>query len=354
MPEVAAKIQERNQVSERILVVGPAWVGDMLLSQSLYKSLWSRFPQVPIDVIAPAWSKALLHRMPEVNDAIELPISHGELKINVRYRYGRDLRRRQYSHAIVLPRSFKSALLPWFANIPQRTGYRGEIRYGLINDMRPLDKRVLPRTIDRQVFLGHPPGTKPGTYKIDMPCLQVDHGNALRCLERLQLNMQRQVLALLPGAAYGRSKRWPPKYFSEVADYYAQKGFQIWIFGSPNEAVLAEEIMSAAKCLIADLCGKLSLEEVIDVLSLVSLAISNDSGLMHVAAAVGCPLVVVYGSSSPEYTPPMTSRAQILRQKNLSCSPCYKPTCRYGHYNCLTRITPTEACRAGERVFSQD
>ncbi len=334
--------------AKRVLVVGPAWIGDMVLAQSLYKSLKQGDDAIEIDVVAPAWSKALLNRMPEVSRAVEMPAGHGELKLCARYRLGRQLRARGYDRAIVLPRSLKAALLPWFARVPVRTGFRGEMRYGLINDVRALDKAAMPKIVTRFVLLGCPPGASVHELETPAPALTVDEDSRDACLARLGLEKHARLLALMPGAAYGRAKQWPPEYFAEVARRCDDDGWQVWIFGSAADRAAGDQIKEAASAAV-NLCGRTMLEEAIDLMSLADLAVTNDSGLMHVAAAVGCSLVAVYGSSSPAYTPPMSTHAQCL-WRGLECSPCWSRTCRYGHYRCLTEITPDQVREAARKI----
>ena len=335
--------------TKRILVVGPSWIGDMVLSQSLYKSLKRQSATTEIDVVAPAWSKALLHRMPEVSNAVEMPIGHGEMKLRTRYRLGRQLRQRNYNQAIIIPRSMKAALLAWFANIPIRTGYRGEMRYGLINDMRMLDRESMPKIVTRFVFLGEPPGVLPHGIDTPRPALIVDQNNRDACLQRLGLKKDTPVLVLIPGAAYGKSKQWPVEYFSEIARRYVDKGWQVWVFGSTTDCVLGEQIKESVPRGAVNLCGQTTLEEAIDLMSIADMVVANDSGMMHVAAAVGRPLVAMYGSTAESYAPPMTSHAKCL-SRNLECSPCRSRTCRYGHYRCLTEISPDEVYEATCRI----
>src|ERR1700733_7075574 len=199
----------------RILVVGPAWVGDMVMAQSLFITLKARFPDAEIDVLAPAWSRPLLSRMPQVTSAVTLPLEHGDLGWGVRRRLGITLYGR-YQRAIVLPRSWKSALVPAFANIPIRTGYRGEFRYGLINDMRKLDKKQLTQTVQRYVALGLPKDA-PLPPPIPQPKLRVDVDNQRLQVDLNRLNLAKPVVALLPGAEYGPAKRWPIERYGSLA-----------------------------------------------------------------------------------------------------------------------------------------
>lgn len=325
----------------KILVLGPAWVGDMVLAQSLFKTLKSKNPDCIIDVAAPAWTLPLIERMPEVNKGIALPFQHGQFALFERMKFGKSLRHEAYTQAIILTNSFKSAILPFAANIPQRTSFLGEMRYGLINDIRPLDKTKLPRTVDRFVTLGLPPKTALPA-NIPNPSLIADAKNALNTLQRLGLEKpMAKVLGLCPGAEYGEAKRWPAEYYAEVARDALSKGWQVWLFGSDKDIPVTSAInqMTDNQCL--DLGGKTKLGEAIDLMSLCDAVVSNDSGLMHVAAALDKKLVAIYGSSDPHHTPPMSSKA-VVEYLALECSPCFQRECPLQHLNCLKHIHPIQ------------
>ena len=329
--------------AQRILVVGPAWVGDMVMAQALFITLKSRFPDSEIDVLAPSWSRPLLARMPEVHGPVTLPLEHGEFGWGVRKRLGYTLYGR-YTRAVVLPRSWKSALVPAFASIPVRTGYRGEFRYGFINDMRPLDKQVLTQTAQRYVALGLERGAALPP-KVPHPKLRVDADNQRLQLDINRLDLDKPVVALLPGAEYGPAKRWPLPRYAELAKRLVAAGKQVWVFGSAKEhdvgATLAFE---GGEKGIVNLCGATKLTDALDLMALAECAVTNDSGLMHMAAAVGVRLVALYGSSSPEYTPPLTDRADVVYLK-LECSPCFERECPLQHMNCLNKMEVDDVYR---------
>jgi heptosyltransferase-2 len=331
----------------KILVMGPAWVGDMVLAQSLFKALRQQDPDVIIDVAAPSWTLPLLERMPEVNQGIALPFKHGQFALRERIRFGRALRKAQYTQSIMLTNSLKSAILPFAAGIPQRTGFLGEQRYGLLNDIRPLDKQHLPRTVDRFVALGQPrQGATLKPAQILNPSLQANTEQATAALLKLaHPKPQVPVLALCPGAEYGEAKRWPVPYFAEVARAAIAQGWEVWLFGSAKDVPVTAEInrLSNGHCL--DLGGKTQLGEAIDLMALCHAVVSNDSGLMHVAAALDKKLIALYGSSDPHHTPPMSSKA-IIEYLGLSCSPCFKRECPLGHLNCLKMISPDRVIQA--------
>jgi heptosyltransferase-2 len=328
-----------NKQQQRILVVGPAWIGDMVMAQSLFMTLKQHNPNVIIDVLAPAWSLPLLLRMPEVNEAIALPVSHGEFALSKRFRIGRQLRDSGYSQAIVIPRSYKAALVPFFAGTPVRTGYRGEMRYGIINDMRVLDKDMLTQTVQRQVALGLPENTEQPPV-IPYPKLVIDANNQQRLLTELGLTQKEEIVGMMPGAEYGPAKQWPVTYYQELAKELIAAGYQVWVFGSEKERALGEQIAQAGNG-VTNLCGKTRLEDVIDLVALCNSVVSNDSGLMHVACATGRRIIAIFGSTTPRYTPPLTDNKEIIYH-NLECSPCFKRICPLKHMNCLGEISPME------------
>lgn len=321
----------------KILVLGPSWVGDMVLAQSLFKTLKQQQPECIIDVAAPAWTLPLLERMPEVNQGIALPFKHGEFALMERIRFGKSLRNEAYTQAIILTNSLKSAILPFAASIPIRTSFLGELRYGLVNDIRPLDKAKLPRTVDRFVTLGLP--TDAGLPEnIPNPALIANQDNAFATLQRLGIaKSDRPILGLCPGAEYGEAKRWPAEYYAEVARDALGKGWQVWLFGSDKDIPVTSTINQLTENRCTDFGGKTKLGEAIDLMSLCDAVVSNDSGLMHVAAALDKKLVAIYGSSDPHHTPPMNAKA-VIEYLALECSPCFKRECPLMHLNCLKQI----------------
>jgi heptosyltransferase-2 len=328
---------------KQILVVGPSWVGDMVMAQSLFMALRAR-QNCEIDVLAPPWSLPLLARMPEVRRGIALPLGHGEFGLGTRWRLGRDLSPQRHDQAIVLPNSLKSALVPFFAGIPTRTGFRGEMRHGLLNDIRILDKRRLPMTVQRFVSLGLAPGAALPD-PLPSPRLRADPANQQRLRQQLGLSGPAPAIAFMPGAEYGPAKQWPLRHFANLADRLAARGCQVWVLGSAKDHPAGEEIRALAGGEVANLCGRTALADAVDLLDMSAAAVTNDSGLMHVAAALDKPLVALFGSSTPDHTPPLSKRAEILYLR-LECSPCFERNCPLGHTRCLDDITPDSVLSA--------
>lgn len=342
-------------MEKRILVVGPAWVGDMVMAQSLFKALKERDGEVLLDVLAPNWSRALLERMPEVQLAHAMPIGHGALHLKQRYNIASMLKTYRYDQAFVLPNSWKSALIPWFAKIPVRTGYFGECRLGLLNDVRLLDKKRLPLMVERFVALATAKGdaitTENSSPAIRPPRLIVEEASRQQAVEKFSLQsfMTRPILALCPGAEFGASKRWPEQYYAKVALEKQKEGWSVWLFGSQNDRAVAAKIQAGTNDACIDLTGKTNLGEAIDLLSLATIVISNDSGLMHIAAALEKPLVAVYGSTSPGFTPPLGTAAQIVRL-SLPCSPCFKRECPLKYHACMQDLHPEMVLNAVNKM----
>lgn len=333
--------------TKRILIVAPSWVGDMVMAHSLFQMLKQREPDAELHVLAPAWSRPLLARMPEVSATIDSPFAHGDLKLWLRYQLGVALRER-YEQVILLPNSLKSALAPFFARIPLRTGWRGEMRYWLLNDIRMLNEAQYPLMVQRFVALGLAPG-EPLPNPLPRPRLQADEERLPELLTRFGLNRQQPVLALCPGAEFGPSKRWPESHYAEVARDRIAAGWQVWLMGSDNDAAVGRAIQSelpeSMRPNCRNLAGQTELADAIDLLSVADAVVSNDSGLMHVAAALSRPLVAVYGSTSPAFTPPLSDEVAI-ESIPVDCGPCFKRECPLGHMKCLNDLSPKRVLKA--------
>jgi heptosyltransferase-2 len=307
-------------VQQRILIVAPNWIGDALMAQPLLARLREKRPGVKLDVLAPEWVAPVARRMPEVDQVIPVPFRHGSLQLASRWKLGRALRRR-YDEAIVLPNSWKSAIVPFLAHIPVRTGYVGESRYGLLNRLyRKPDLRMrehYARLAEGPAAQAHRP--------LPEPCLTVDPKQVAATGRRFEL--RRPYAVLCPGAEYGPAKRWP--YFADLAPRLPLPAV---LLGSRNDGEAAAGIEGK------NLVGRTTLDEAIDLIAGAEYVVTNDSGLMHVAAALGRPLVALFGSSSPEKTPPQSNRARVLWLKP-ECSPCFERECPLGHFRCMREIT---------------
>ena len=327
----------------KALIVAPSWIGDTIMAQPLFARLHASHPNLRLDALAPQWVAPVLQRMADIEEVVASPFGHGQLSLKARWRLARELAARSYDAVYVLPNSLKSALVPFMAGIPRRIGFTGESRFGLINVRHDLDKFALPLMVERFAQLAEPPGAQL-PRPISHPKIRSTAADQERTLSELGLERPQRIAGLCPGAEYGPAKRWPARHFAALARKLAETGYAIWLFGSPKDHAIAEEIAQLAPGVCRNLCGATSLGQAIDLLALADFVVCNDSGLMHVAAALDRPLVTLYGSSSPGFTPPLSDQADILSLQ-LDCSPCFKRDCPLGHLDCLNKLLP-------EQVFS--
>ena len=333
---------KNNFLRVKVLVVAPSWIGDTVLSQPLLALIKQQHPSARIEVLAPDWAAALLTRMVEVDAVLPSSFAHGEFDFRARRALGRRLRSADFSRAYVLPNSWKSALVPFFARIPQRIGYHGEVRYGLLTERHRLDKVLHPQLVQRYAALAGPlPEVLPRPALRSSPVQQTAARHALGLPE------QGAPVIFCPGAEYGPAKRWPAWHFAKLARRIVamtSPDTPIWLLGSSKDVAIGEQIVQASDGAVVNLCGKTSLDQAIDLIATARAVVTNDSGLMHVAAALDRPLVALYGSSSPLYTPPLSPVAQIVR-KELPCSPCFKRECPLGHLDCLNGLKPDDVIK---------
>jgi heptosyltransferase-2 len=319
----------------RSLVIAPQWIGDAVMTEPLLRRLAARGEQ--LTVAAVPWVAPVYRAMPQVGDVIELPFQHGGLQLRERRRIARELDGR-FDIAYVLPNSLKSALLPFLASIPKRVGYLGEARVGLLTHRLANPKGKPPMVAFYSALAGE------AGIEGDRPRLSLSKEQVDAALERAQLSPG-GFYVFAPGAEFGPAKRWPAIHYAELAKSLAAP---VVLLGSGKERELCEEIAQEAgggRCI--NLAGKTSLLDAFALIAAARAAVSNDSGLMHVAAAFGVPQVALFGSSSPEHTPPLNERASIIwlrqdaaYQPPLDCSPCFQRECPLGHTRCLYDITP--------------
>ena len=332
-----------------ILIIAPNWIGDAVMTQPLLAALKTQFPDSTIDVLVSNWVAPIYRACTEVNDVIEANFQHKQLQWNLRKQLAKDLRARKYQACFVLPNSFKSAIIPWLANIPLRIGYRGEFRFGLINLALDNPSKVnRPPMVEHYLALGELfTDGEQLTAKSLTPKLNVASTAKQSINKKLSdANVDpNSVFVFCPGAEYGPTKRWPVHHFAGLAKILIQDhpGTNIILLGSKRDQQLAEEMLeqSQNQINIHNWCGSTSLDEAIALIGAAKAVVSNDSGLMHIAAALKIPQVAIFGSSDPAHTPPLSEKARVIWLK-LPCSPCHKKECPLGHLKCLKDILPQQ------------
>jgi len=334
---------------QSILIIAPHWIGDAVSTQPLLANLKVLYPDSKINILASNWVAPVYRACSEVHEVIEAKFEHKKLQWKLRKEIAKEIEAKNYQACFVLPNSFKSALIPWLANIPFRIGYRGELRFGLINLALDNPSKVnRPPMVEHYLVLSQ-------LLKDDesipldklVPKLNVSGAAKEQVGQKLQdANINRDfIYAICPGAEYGPSKRWPTEYFAVLAQQLIKQNSnnQIILLGSKSDYSLAQEITSQSKLVsnIHNWCGNTSLDEAIALIGMSKAVVSNDSGLMHIAAALQIPQVAIFGSSDPAHTPPLSDRAKIM-WLNMSCSPCHKRVCPLGHLSCLKDILPEQ------------
>ena len=332
-----------------ILIVPYMWIGDFVRCHTVVRLLRQRSPARPVDVLATAMVAPLADYMPGVRKAVVADLPRTRLALARQHALARRLRAEKYGQALVMPRTWKSALAPWLAGVPVRTGFVGEARFGLINDLR-FGERRLPRMVDRCASLALP-GDQPAPAGWPLPKLEVPQAELASWRRRLGLVADgRPVVALAPGAV-GPSKRWPSPYYAELAQRLAGEGKRVWVVGGPDEKRLAAEI-AHGRGDIRDLTGP-DLRNAILALAGADAAVSNDSGLLHVAAALGTPAIGIFGPTSPWHWAPLNPIAAVIEvAAALPCRPCHKPVCRLGHHRCMRDIPADQVAVALQEAMT--
>jgi len=325
----------------RLLVISPNWIGDAVMAQPLLQLLRRQQPEAAIDVLAPGWVAPVWRAMSEVDTVIEAPFRHGALQLRERWTFARQLRKRGYGAAYVLPNTLKFALIPWLAGIPKRVGYRGEMRYGLLNVVHRDERRPKRPMVSFYAALASTPiAVAPRPDALPRPTLAASAAQQAYALERAGLDAAQPLLVFAPGAEFGTAKRWPTAHFAELANTVLASlpDMQIALLGSGKDRPVCDEIVARAPA-VRNLAGSTSLDQAIALIAASRAVVSNDSGLLHIASALNRAIVAIYGPTDPEHAPPFSDVAQSL-WLGLECSPCKKRECPLGHHNCMRQMTP--------------
>ena len=331
---------------EKFLIIAPSWIGDLIISQSLIKYLKKEYQDCQIDIIVRPELVKLAKMMPEVQNIYSLDIEHKELGLIKRHILAKEIKKYSYSTSIILPNSFKSAIIPWLANVPLRVGYNRELRLFLLNKKYSLIKHK-DSMVNRYLKLAD------GSYSDSIrPSLVINRDLADSIGRKYLINNSKKNIVLCPEAEYGSAKRWPTNKWVQLANFYKEKNYNVYLLGkNKNLDIKYNSVLK--KDSVISLLGKTSLEEATYLLSLVDLVITNDSGLMHITASVNTNLISIFGSSSPFYTPPlMKDQFGEVVYKALKCSPCFKRECPLQHLNCLNHISAEEILNKSIKYLS--
>jgi heptosyltransferase-2 len=327
------------------------WIGDFVRCHTVVQVVNARFPARPIDILSTTLTAPLANYMPGLRRAVVSDLPRRRLALREQLKLVRRLRAEKYGTVLVMSRKWKAALAPFLARIPERIGFAGEARFFLLNDVR-WGERKLPRMIDQCAALALPRGATPPAIW-PPPRLVVPPADLLAWrAKRVPAGVGRPVVALAPGAV-GPSKRWPVASYGELARQLGAHGFDVWVLGSPNETPLAREIISRGGSRVIDLTGQ-DLRDAILALAAAEAAVSNDSGLLHVAAALGTPAIGIFGPTSPNLWAPLNPLlATIETRTPVPCRPCHKPVCRFGHHRCMREIEMSEVLDPLRRAFAK-
>ena len=322
---------------QRTLLISPNWIGDAVMAQPLLQLLRARHPDRPIDVLAPSWVAPVWRAMAEVDTVIEAPFRHGALQLRERWRVARDLRRRGYADAYVLPNTLKFALIPWLAGIPRRVGYLGEMRYGLLNLLHHDDKHAPRPMVAFYAALAHPPSPAPAAG-LPNPVLSISAAQIDAVMAQVGLDSGGMLVAFAPGSEFGSAKRWPTAHFAALAETIraAHPGARIVLLGSAKDRVVCDDIVAQAP-FAQNLAGVTSLGQAITLIARADAVVSNDSGLLHIASALNRPVIALYGPTDPDHAPPFSDIAASLSLR-LECAPCRQRECPLGHHRCMQEL----------------
>jgi heptosyltransferase-2 len=333
--------------SRPILIVPYMWIGDFVRGHTVVRVLRARWPNRPVDLLVTPLCAPLVDYMPGVRAGIIADLPRSRLAMGRQRGLARQLRSRGYATALVLPRTWKSAIAPVLAGIPERIGFFGEARFGLINRMH-WGEKALPRFIDKNAALALPDGAAlPPEWPV--PQLVVPSEEASRWRQAQGLGTGPAV-ALAPGSV-GASKRWT--YYGEAARLLAERGLDVWVVGGPGEKALAQEIVAAGGARVRDLTGT-DLRNGILAMAAASVAISNDSGLLHIAAAIGTPTMGIFGPTSPYHWAPLNGLAATVQTKTMvPCQPCHRPVCTMNDHRCMRDIPASDVVETVQRVLDE-
>ena len=330
----------------RTLIISPNWIGDAIMAQPLLQLLRRAHPGRPIDVLAPPSVAPVWRAMAEVDGVLETPFRHGPLQLGERWKYGRLLKQKGYVDAYVLPNTLKYALIPVFAGIATRVGYKGEMRFGLINRMHRDEVPPRPMVPFYAALAGAPEA--PLRADVPRPALRVEQAVIDAVGARVGIERARPVVAFAPGAEFGAAKRWPARHFAALAQAIRERdpGAQIALLGSPKDKQACDEIIAITGTAgMFNLAGVTKLDEAIALIAGAAAVVANDSGLLHIASALNRPVIGLYGPTDPDHAPPFSDMARAMSLR-LPCAPCRQRECPLGHHDCMEKMDAGQVWQA--------
>jgi heptosyltransferase-2 len=337
-----------------ILIVPYMWIGDFVRGHSVVRVLKERWPERPVDILTVPLTAPLLDYMPGVRKGIPSDLPRSRLAVAKQWALAKAMRAEAYGDVLIMPRTWKSAIAPFLAGIPRRTGFIGEARFVFLNDPRWGESK-LPRLIDQCCALALPDGASvpPARPEWPRPELQVPAEETAAWRARRGLAEDRRPVVVIAPGSVGPSKSWPASYYAELARALGQQGCAVWIVGGPNEHQLAGEIVGASLSAARDLTGN-DLRDAVLALAAASVAITNDSGLSHVSAAIGTPTISIFGPTDPRLWAPLNPLAAAIETlTDVPCRPCHKPTCRVLHHRCMRDIPASQVLEAVTRTLAR-
>jgi heptosyltransferase-2 len=329
--------------SARTLIIAPNWIGDSVMAQPLLQLIRQQHPERPIDVLCTPGVAAVWQAMDEVHQVLETNFRHGELQLRERWELARRLRRKNYQEAYILPNTLKFALIPWLAGIPRRIGYKGESRYGLINIMHQDDKDHPRPMIPFYAALASSPETPVGKVSdYPRPRLAASEEQINKAFSFCALHREWPLVVFAPGAEFGSAKRWPAAHYAALADLVraAQPYAQIALLGSSKDMAICEKIVGLAPG-VRNLAGITKLGDAVALIAAAEAVVANDSGLLHIAAALNRPVIGLYGPTDPDHAPPVAELAKVISLR-LECAPCKERRCPLRHRNCMRKMLPEQ------------
>ncbi len=337
---------------KRLLVRATNWIGDAVMTTPAVRAIRENFPRAEISLLAKPWVVPVFQNSPHVDRIVVYEAKGRHRGTGGRLRLARDLRRHRFDAAILLQNAIEAALITWLAGIPLRVGFDTDGRRLLLT--HPVHRTRQVKTIHQTGYylaMLAGAGLHIGSAELFLQLGADDRRRAARRLAQWDISKNKKLIGINPSATFGPTKQWFPERFAALADrLQATYDAVVAIFGGPGDRVLGDRIAAAMRRPPIDLCGRTGLGEAMALIAACHLFITNDSGLMHVAAALDVPLVAIFGSTNPVTTGPFSTNSRVVKSA-VDCAPCLKPQCPLGHMNCMRDITVDMVFAAAEEML---